>query len=192
MSGAAGDGAGEGGTGGAGAGGEGGADGSPPQVVTSFGCFAVSADGWETLGSGDPAVLIPGTPDRCGGRPICDNALGLSSETTPTSMRFVRRFVLDDDLIVATGEFVLSFVADDQARFFLNGQEVASCVPVSGNIAQCSADCLISSIPRSSFLGNGQVNTLEVELVNLLSAPTGNGTFGWTSLTYSICVEPEE
>jgi hypothetical protein len=190
--GAAGDSAGEGGNGAAGAGGEGGANGTPPQVVSAFGCFAVSGDGWETLENGEPAVILAGEAARCGGVPISDNAFALSSEQTPTTIRFARHFVLDSDLVESTGEFALSFAADDQATFVLNGETVASCVPDPGNPPECSATCQNFVIPRERFLGDGQVNTLEIELVNLVSVPAGNGTFGWTSMLYSLCVESED
>jgi hypothetical protein len=157
-------------------------------VVSAFGCFALSGDGFETMPGGVPAVRVEGDgTERCGGHSISDNVAGLAPELTPTSIHFTRQFVVDDE-ILTNGAFALSFAADDQASFVLNGEAIASCVPPDSNIGQCSATCQDFTIPLEKLRGDGQVNTLEIELVNLVSVPAGGDDFGWTSLLYSMCV----
>jgi hypothetical protein len=174
---------------GSGGDGQGGATEEPGvQRVSSYGCFAVSGDGWDMLPGGVPAVMIADAEGtRCGGRPIADNAAGLAAELTPTRLRFTRQFVVDDALLVG-GSFGLSFAADDQATFVLNGEEIASCLPPESDIGKCSAACTTLAIPTEKLRGGGQINTLQIELVNLLSVPAGGGDFGWTSQLYSMCV----
>jgi hypothetical protein len=102
--------------------------------------------------------------------------------------------VSDGNGAAPEGPLVLETTPEGTSRLALtetsNGEAVATCVPPPGNIGQCSMTCQESVIPREKFLCNGQVNTLEIELVNLLSVDAGNGTFGWTSILYSVCVEP--
>jgi hypothetical protein len=35
-----------------------------------------------------------------------------------------------------------------------------------------------------------QTNVLDIELINLQSADAGNGNFGWTAVSYALCVAP--
>ena len=42
----------------------------------------------------------------------------------------------------------------------------------------------------SGVLLEQQTNVLDIELTNLQSADAGNGNFGWTAVSYALCVAP--
>jgi hypothetical protein len=158
-----------------------------PPIFDTFGCFAVSGDGWDFLGSGEPASIVA-TETRCGGgRSISDNVDALAQQVTPTSIDLRRSFVIDD-AILASGNVTLSFAADDAATFTLNGQAVAGCIPPDADTAQCSQTCQVASIPAEALRGGGEVNLLEIQLTNLLSVDAGGGNWGWTHVLYSMCI----
>jgi hypothetical protein len=163
------------------------------QSVTAFGCFAQSGDGYDFLSNGQSAPIVPaGTVPwtaPCGLQWISNNSQGLAPNPPPSVINFTRSFYLAPNL-VSNGVFTLSFKADDEAQFYLNGSTVASasCVPPSTDDGFCQQSCQIFTLPASSFIP-GQTNTLEITLTNLFNVPVG-ANYGWTGISYSLCVAP--
>lgn len=175
-----------------GAGGSGGAEnggaGSDPEVpptVSALGCFATSGDSWDFLELGKPAYVMSQTV-TCGGNEVSNDPNGFAPQATPTSFTVTRKFIIDDALLSAS-KLTLSFASDDAASFILNGHEIGACTPPQNNIGACSQTCQVLEFPAEYLLGGGQVNELYLEVINLLSVDAGNGNFGWTGITYSIC-----
>jgi sugar lactone lactonase YvrE len=167
-------------------------------VVTHYGCFAQTGDGWDFIQNGQtvqvasivPAGTVPWSAP-CGLQWISNNPGGLAPNPPPSNIFFNRSFTLDPSLI-AHGVFTLRFKADDAVEFRLNGQSVAiaSCNPPPGNDGECQQYCHEVAIPASALLGYPQVNTLQVKLTNLFNVAVGNGNTGWTGLSYALCVDP--
>jgi len=180
----------------AGTSGDGGSGGSGTAVpvVSAFGCFGKSGDGMDLLADDSPAVVLNGVAPYgapCDSQWISDNANAYAPETPPTSIVLRRSFIVDPALL-ANGSFSVSFKADDAVKFVFNGQALAECMPpdLGANIGACQQSCRSTTIPTSLLLGEGQVNTLEIELLNLQSVPAADGNFGYTAVSYSMCVEP--
>jgi hypothetical protein len=186
--------AGEAGAGQAGAanGGSGGSDdgGPDPTIVSSYGCFALSGDGSEMQVSGEPGVVVTSSPHGAacdGSKWVSDNENAYAPMQVPTTLRFRRSFVLTQ--AVANGSVSISFKADDAVSFVLNGQAIGECEPTEGNLGLCQQGC--TKVPLSSgLLLDQQTNVLDIELTNLQSADAGNGNFGWTAVSYALCVAP--
>lgn len=179
--------AGEGGAANGGAGGQ--DDGGPePIVVTSYGCFALSKDASETQVGGEPGVVVTSSPhgDTCeGSQWVSDNENAYAPGQVPSTLRFRRRFVLSE--AVADGVVTVSFKADDAVSFVLNGQAIGQCEPPADNLGLCQQQC--TEVPLSSdVLQPSQTNVLDIELINLQSADAGGGNFGWTAVSYALCV----
>lgn len=177
---------------GAGNGGAGGSDdgGPPPIVVASYGCFALSGDGSEMQVNGEPGVVVTSSPygAACdGSKWVSDNANAFTPAQVPMTLRFRRRFVLAQ--AVADGSVSISFKADDAVSFVLNGQIIGTCDPPPDNLGLCQQGC--TQVPLSSgVLLNEQANELDIELTNLQSSDAGNGNFGWTAVSYALCLAP--
>ena len=105
----------------------------------------------------------------------------------PTTLRFRRSFVLAE--AVVDGIVSISFKADDAVSFVLNGQNIGECTPTEGDPGLCQQQC--TKVPLSAgVLLDQQTNVLDIELINLQSADAGNGSFGWTAVSYALCVAP--
>lgn len=172
-------------------GGAGGNDGGPgPIVVSNYGCFALSGDGSEMQVDGEPGVVVTSSPhgDACNGSKwVSDNENAYAPMQVPTTLRFRRSFVLAQ--AVADGSVSISFKADDAVSFVLNGQMIGKCEPTADNMGLCQQGC--TKVPLSSgVLLNEQPNVLDIELTNLQSADAGNGNFGWTAVSYALCLAP--
>ena len=186
--------AGEAGAGRAGAanGGAGGGedDGSDPVVVSSYGCFALSGDGSEMQVNGEPGVVVTSSPHAAacdGSKWVSDNENAYAPMQVPTTLRFRRSFVLTP--AVADGSVSISFKADDAVSFVLNGQAIGECEPTADNLALCQQACTKVSLSSGVHLDQ-RANVLDIELTNLQSADAGNGNFGWTAVSYALCVAP--
>lgn len=182
-------GAGQAGAANGGAGGSG--DGAPdPTVVASYGCFALSGDGSEMQVGGEPGVVVTSSPHGAacdGSKWVSDNENAYAPMQVPTTLRFRRRFVLTE--AVADGSVSISFKADDAVSFVLNGQAIGQCEPTAGNLGLCQQACTRVSL-SSGVLLDQQINVLDIELTNLQSADAGNGNYGWTAVSYALCVAP--
>ena len=99
-----------------------------------------------------------------------------------------RAFVLDAAIV--DGSFTISSKADDAVEYVLNGHPIAGCTPPEGSPGACQQSCQVTLFPAEFLLRDGQVNTLEVHLLNLQSVPAGNGNFGYTAASYAVCVKP--
>lgn len=165
-------------------------DGLGPTVVSSYGCFALSGDGSEIQVNGEPGVVVTSSPHgaACEGSDwVSDNENAYSPMQVPTTLRFRRRFVLAQ--AVTDGVVSISFKADDAVSFVLNGQAIGACEPTEGNMGLCQQEC--TKLPLSAgVLLDQQTNVLDIELTNLQSADAGNGNFGWTAVSYALCVAP--
>lgn len=186
--------AGEAGAGQAGAanGGSGGSDdgGPAPTIVSNYGCFALSGDGSEMQVSGEPGVVVTSSPHGAacdGSNWVSDNENAYAPMQVPTTLRFRRSFVLTQ--AVADGSVSISFKADDAVSFVLNGQAIGECEPTAGNLGLCQQACT-NVLLNSGVLLDEQTNVLDIELINLQSADAGNGNFGWTAVSYALCVAP--
>ena len=171
--------------------GDAGGDFGTPTTVTTFGCFSVSGDGNDLLASGVPATIVTNSPHggACGGSQwISDNANAYSPQTPPTTIAMRRSFVLDPSL--STGIVTASLKADDAAEVVLNGQSIATCTPPVGNTGYCQQACFSTTFPNDVLLRDGAVNKVEIRLVNLQSAVASGGNFGWTALSYTLCIQP--
>ncbi len=167
------------------------ADGGPgPIVVSSYGCFALSGDGSEMQVSGEPGVVVTSSPHgvACDGSQwVSDNENAYAPPQVPTTLRFRRSFVLAQ--AVADGIVSISFKADDAVSFVLNGQMIGKCEPTASNPGLCQQEC--TTVPLSSgVLLNEQANVLDIELINLQNSDAGNGNFGWTAVSYALCLAP--
>lgn len=164
--------------------------GGAPQMVTSYGCFGRSGDGFDVLDDGSPAVLLNSSAPYtapCGLAWLSDNANAYAPETPPTTIVMQRRFVVTR-AILQNGAFTISYKVDDGVSFILNGHAIASCMPTSDNAGFCQQACGSTQVPTSTLLGDGQVNTLEIQLLNLQSIPAGGTNFGYTAASYPMCV----
>ncbi len=186
--------AGEAGAGPAGAasGGTGGSDddAAAPIVVSSYGCFALSGDGREMQVNGEPGVVVTSSPhgDACDGSEwVSDNENAYAPMQVPTTLRFRRSFVLTQ--AVADGSVSISFKADDAVAFVLNGATIGQCEPTAGDLGLCQRACT-KVLLSSGVLLDQQTNVLDIELTNLQSAAAGDGNFGWTAVSYALCVAP--
>jgi hypothetical protein len=161
-----------------------------PIVVSSYGCFALSGDGSEMQVSGEPGVVVTSSPHGAacdGSKWVSDNENAYAPMQVPTTLQFRRSFVLAQ--AVADGIVSISFKADDAVSFVLNGQAIGKCEPTAGNLGLCQQEC--TKVPLSSgVLLDEQTNVLDIELINLQSADAGNGNFGWTAVSYALCVAP--
>jgi hypothetical protein len=177
---------------GAASGGAGGSDdgGRDPIVVSNYGCFALSGDGSEMQVSGEPGVVVTSSPHGAacdGSKWVSNNENAYAPMQVPTTLRFRRQFVLAQ--AVADGIVSISFKADDAVSFVLNGQMIGKCEPTAGNMGLCQQEC--TKVPLSSgVLLDEQANVLDIELINLQSADAGNGNFGWTAVSYALCLAP--
>jgi hypothetical protein len=172
-------------------GGAGGSDGGPgPTVVSSYGCFALSGDGSEMQVNGEPGVVVTSSPygPACdGSKWVSDNANAYTPMQVPTTLRFRRTFVLAQ--AVADGNVTISFKADDAVSFVLNGQTIGKCEPTADNLGLCQQGC--AKVPLSAgVLLDQQANVLDIELTNLQSGDAGGGHFGWTAVSYALCLAP--
>jgi hypothetical protein len=164
-------------------------------AVDRFGFLAQSGDGGDFLPDGTAASVIPAgsipwsSPAPCGLQWIADNPKGLSPNPPPSVVHFTRKFRVTSRILSA-GVFVLTFKADDQVTFYLNGQAlpVASCTPPAGNDGECQQHCHMVVIPSALFRPDPEDNELKIDLTNLFNVPVGKD-FGWTSLTYSLRVQ---
>jgi len=164
-------------------------------LVSQYGVFAQSGDGGDLPPNGKAAPIIPAgtipwlSPQPCGLQWIADNPKGYAPDPPPSVIHFTRSFRLSPDL-VHKGTFTLSFKADDQVEFFLNGESVAvaSCTPPPGDDGECQKYCHTAVIAGSKFLPEPQVNTLKIDLINLHNVRVGRH-YGWTSLSYSLGVK---
>ena len=140
--------------------------------------------------SGEPGVVVTSSPygDACeGSQWVSDNEHAYAPMQVPTTLRFRRSFVLTQ--AVQGGAVSISFKADDAVSFVLNGQTIGTCEPPDGDPGLCQQQC--SKVPLSSgVLLDQQTNVLDIELINLQSADAGNGNFGWTAVSYALCVAP--
>jgi hypothetical protein len=152
--------------------------------VVALGCFATSGDGWNFI-DGMAANVLTGS-SACGVQEASNDPDGFAPQQTPTSFSLTRKFVVDDDLLTAS-KLTLSFASDDAASFVLNGHAVGACTPPEGDIGFCSQSCQTLEFPAEYLRGGGAVNELDIEVVNLLSVDAGNGHFGWTGISFSIC-----
>ncbi|HVY25959.1 MAG TPA: hypothetical protein VHB79_05380 [Polyangiaceae bacterium] len=164
--------------------------GEGPLVVSSYGCFALSGDGSEMQVNGEPGVVVTSSPygPGCDGSQwVSDNANAYAPMQVPSTLRFRRSFVLAQ--AVADGSVSISFKADDAVSFVLNGQTIGKCEPTADNLGLCQQGC--TQVPLSAgVLLDQQANVLDIELTNLQSADAGNGHFGWTAVSYALCVAP--
>lgn len=94
------------------------------------------------------------------------------------------------DPSLSNGEVTVSLKADDAAEIVLNGQPIATCEPPAGNAGFCQQACRTTSFPSDVLLRDGAVNKVEIRLVNLQSAAAGGGNFGWTAISYTLCIQP--
>jgi len=164
-------------------------------LTDQYGCFAQTGDGGDLLPDGQPAPVIAagaipwGSPEPCGLQWIADNPQGYTPDPPPSVVHFTRSFRIAKNL-AAQGTFVLRYKADDKVEFFLNDRSVAvaSCVPPPGDDGECQKYCHELIIPAADFLPDPQVNQLRVDLTNLFNVPV-NGKHGYTSLSYSLCVQ---
>ena len=164
-------------------------------AVDRFGYLAQSGDGGDLLPDGTPASVRPAgalpwsSPAPCGLEWIADNPKGLSPDPPPSTLHFTRKFRVTARILSA-GNFVLTFKADDQVSFYLNGQPVpvASCMPPAGNDGECQQYCHLVVIPSALFHPDPQENELKIDLTNLHNVRVGKD-FGWTSLSYSLRVQ---
>lgn len=140
--------------------------------------------------SGEPGVVVTSSPHgaACGdSKWVSDNEHAYAPMQVPTTLRFRRSFVLAQ--AVTDGTVSISFKADDAVSFVLNGQAIGECEPTEGNIGLCQQGC--TKLPLSAgVLLNQQTNVLDIELTNLQSADAGNGNFGWTAVSYALCIDP--
>lgn len=165
-------------------------DGANAVVVSSYGCFALSGDGSEQQVNGEPGVVVTSSPHgaACDGTKwVSDNENAYAPMLVPTTLRFRRTFVLTQ--AVAGGSVTISFKADDAVSFVLNGQAIGQCEPTADNLGLCQQACTQVSL-SSGVLLDQQTNELDIELTNLQSADAGNGNFGWTAVSYALCVAP--
>jgi hypothetical protein len=184
--------AGQAGQAGAANGGAGGSDdgGPDPIVVSSYGCFALSGDGSEMQVNGEPGVVVTSSPygAACDGSAwVSNNENAYAPMQVPTTLRFRRSFVLAQ--AVADGSVSISFKADDAVSFVLNGEAIGQCEPTAGNDGLCQQACTTVQL-SSGVLLDQQTNVLDIELINLQSTDAGNGNFGWTAVSYALCVTP--
>jgi hypothetical protein len=164
--------------------------GGAPQMVTAYGCFGRSGDGLDVLDDGSPAVLLNGNAPYtapCGMAWVSDNANAFAPQTPPTTIVMRRRFIVAPS-ILQSGTFTISYKVDDGVSFILNGHAIASCMPTSDNAGFCQQACGSTQVPTDTLLGDGQVNTLEIHLINLQSIPAGDTNFGYTAASYQMCV----
>jgi len=164
--------------------------GTDPIVVSSYGCFALSGDGSEKQVNGEPGVVVTSSPygPACDGSQwVSDNANAYAPAQVPTTLRFRRSFVLTQ--AVADGNVTISFKADDAVSFVLNGQTIGQCEPPPDDLGLCQRACTEVQL-GSGLLLDEQANVLDIELTNLQSADAGDGHFGWTAVSYALCVAP--
>ena len=73
----------------------------------------------------------------------------------------------------------------------LNGKSIASCTPPPGNAAECQSTCHVVTFSKDDLKPVGQVNVLEMKMINLQNTPVAGGNTGYTGLSYSICAMGE-
>ena len=173
---------------------DGATDGPPGPIVTvsSFGCFARSGDGDDYFPDGTRAVVVTNSPWRapCGVSWIGLNENGYTKPTTPSTESLTRQFVIDS-LISDRATITVSFEADDAAEIVLNGKLIASCTPPAGNVGECQQSCRVVTLSKDDLEPVGQVNLLEMRMVNLLNTSVPGGNTGYTGISYAICAQGE-
>ena len=173
---------------------DGASDGPPGPVVTvsSFGCFARSGDGDDYFPDGTPAVVVTNSPWRapCGVSWIGLDVNGYTKPTVPTTESLTRKFVVDS-LISDRATLTVSFEVDDAAEIVLNGKLIASCTPPAGNAGECQQSCRVVTLSKDDLKPVGQVNLLEMKMVNLMNTPISGGFTGYTGISYAICAQGE-
>ncbi len=164
----------------------------PVTTVGSFGCFARSGDGNDYFPDGTPAVIVTNSPWRapCDLKWIGLEANGYTKPTVPSTESLERRFIIDS-LISDRATFTVSFEADDAAEIVLNGKVIAACNPPAGNIGECQQSCHVVTLSKDDFKPVGQVNVLEMKMINLQNTSTGGGNTGYTGISYAICAMGE-
>ncbi len=172
-----------------------------PPIVSSFGCFALSGDGGDTIISNvggyvgtapAPAVVVTDVtlaspmnwPSACGGQWISDNANAFALQSTPATMVFQRTFSISS-AIISSGSFGISFGADDTAYYVLSNSLYPSGVTIASTLFKnCQGQAF-----SGSLLSSSGPNTLTSYLINTTSIPTGVGSnYGFTGLYYALCV----
>lgn len=164
----------------------------PVTTVGSFGCFARSGDGNDYFPDGTPAVIVTNSPWRapCDLKWIGLEANGYTKPTVPTTESLERRFIIDS-LISDRATFTVSFEVDDAAEIVLNGKLIASCTPPDGNAGECQLSCHVVTLSKDDFKPVGQVNVLEMKMINLMNSNAPGGNTGYTGISYSICAMGE-
>ncbi|MBM4361181.1 MAG: hypothetical protein FJ104_00755 [Deltaproteobacteria bacterium] len=164
-----------------------------PSVVGAYGCFVQSGDGGDLLDDGRSAPTLTSSPygAPCGASSwVSDNQFAHAPMTPPTVISMRRSFILQQ--AVAAGDVTLSVKADDAAEIVVNGQLVGGCTPPGGSPGACQAGCQVVTFPGTVLRPQGQLNTVEVRLVNLQSNAIGSGNYGYTAISYTICVNAPE